>query len=246
MYGILKKRKYGQNFLYDKNILRKISELIIVKNAKIIEIGPGDGNLTSYILNYEPKFLKLIEVDTDLIQLLNQKFNEKNIQIIHKNVLSYELIDEVDLIISNLPYNISSQILVKICLMKYLPKKLILMFQKEFSQRLLDRKLNSLNSLVNCFYDVKHNFDISRNCFRPIPKVDSSVLVFSKRENSLLETFEVESFIKFKRKLFSYKRKKLSYVLKQYNFLETNDRLSQRVEDISLKYLIELFRKINS
>lgn len=245
MYGTLKK-KFGQNFLIDKNILIKIVKLIPKKNLDIIEIGPGDGRLTELILNSEPKKLKLIEIDNDLIELLNQKFkSEKNIEIINEDVMNYNLNKSIDLIMSNLPYNISSQILVKICLINNPPPKLILMFQKEFAIRLLDKKLNSLNSLVKCFYDIKSEFYVSKNCFRPIPKVDSGVLVFSKKRKNLLEKFEIEKFILFKRKIFSHKRKQLNSLLKKFNLTNQQLDLSVRVEDISLNQLIEIFRKAN-
>ena len=87
-----------------------------------------------------------------------------------KIFLNYQLIEKVDLIISNLPYNISSQILVKICLMENPPIILILMFQKEFAERLIDKKLNSLNSLVNCFYEINNSFNVSKNCFQTYSK----------------------------------------------------------------------------
>ena len=130
MYELLKK-KYGQNFLIDKNILIKISNLILKNNLKIIEIGPGDGKLTDFILKYKPKELKIIEIDNDLIPSLDLKFKDYEcITIINADVLNYDFIDKTDLIISNLPFNISSQILIKICLMKQPPINLILMFQK--------------------------------------------------------------------------------------------------------------------
>lgn len=245
MYGALKK-KFGQNFLIDKNILKKISNLISKQNLNVIEIGPGDGRLTNYILNFKPKKLKLIEIDSDLIKILNHKFKkDKNIILINDDIMNYKLNDKVDLIISNLPYNISSQILVKICLMKTLPPNLILMFQKEFAERLLDKKLNSLNSLVGCLYEINTNFNVSKNCFRPIPKIDSTVLSFNKKANPLLKKNEIEKFIKFKRNLFSHKRKILNNLLKNYNFDKTKFDLSIRIEDISLKKLIEIFRVIN-
>ena len=100
--------------------------------------------------------------------------------------LNYEIKENYQLIISNLPYNISSQILVKLSTMKKSPDTLILMFQKEFAQRLLDKKLNSINSLIKCFYNIKLNFNVSKNCYRPIPKVDSSVLTFNKLKKKLL------------------------------------------------------------
>ena len=108
----------------------------------------------------------LIEIDTDLIPLLNSKFlRYKNIKIINQDILDYDFNEKIDLIISNLPYNISSQILLKICLNEFLPKNLILMFQKEFAFRLIDKKLNSLNSIVNCFYDISDKFNVSKNSF---------------------------------------------------------------------------------
>ena len=245
MYDNLKK-KFGQNFLIDKNILIKITNLIKENNLKIIEIGPGDGRLTDFIIKFKPNHLKLIEIDIDLIKNLNLKFNKyKNINIIHEDILNYELNDQVDLIISNLPYNISSQILSKICLMSHPPFNLILMFQKEFAQRLQDNKLNSINSLVNCFYDIKTNFDVSKKCFRPIPKIDSKVLFFSKKNLPLIQKNEIKNFIIFKRNLFSHKRKTLKNLLKKYDLKCTELDLTKRVEDISLHQLLSIFRKVN-
>ena len=127
--------------------------------------------------------MKLIEIDIDLIQILNSKYkSRKNVKIINKDILKYNLSDNVDLIISNLPYNISSQILVKICLMNLAPLNLILMFQKEFAERILDIKLNSLNSLVGCFYDIDSSFSVSKNSFRPVPNIDSKVLLFKRKK----------------------------------------------------------------
>ena len=245
MYEILKK-KYGQNFLIDKNILKKISNLIIEENIEVIEIGPGNGKLTEYILNYKPNELTLIEIDTDLISNLISKFYQyKQVKIINEDILNYDINKKVDLIISNLPYNISSQILVKICLMHNLPTKLILMFQKEFALRLLDKKLNSLNSLVNCFYDIRYGFNVSKNSFRPIPKVDSTVLTFSLKKEVLLKKYEIQKFIEFKRNLFSHKRKSLNKNLKNFSYLKSEFDLNKRVEEISLIELLKLFRAIS-
>ena len=245
MYAQLKK-KYGQNFLIDKNIINKICNLIPKDFLNILEIGPGDGRLTENILKFNPKKLEIIEIDQNLIPILNLKFqNLQNIKVINNDILKSDLSDNVDLIISNLPYNISSQIMVKICLMKNLPKNLILMFQKEFAQRLLDKKLNSLNSLVNCFYEINYNFNISKNCFRPIPKIDSSVLFFSKKKDAFLKKNEIDRYIEFKRSLFSFKRKKLGNLLKKYNFEKNSFNLHERVEDLSLQKLLEIFRIIN-
>jgi len=245
MYEILKK-KYGQNFLIDQNITKKICSLITRKFLNIIEIGPGDGRLTKEVLKLEPTEFTLIEIDADLIPIIKKKFDKNsNVKIINKNILSYPLIEKVDLIISNLPYNISSQILVKICLMKHLPDNLILMFQKEFAERLIDIKLNSLNSLVNCFYEINTSFNVGKNCFRPIPKIDSTVLFFQRKKNPLLSMSEINNFIDFKRILFSHKRKKLSNLLKNYKFDKGKFNLNLRIEDLSLQSLLKIFREIN-
>ena len=245
MYGILKK-KYGQNFLIDKNILKKINNLIPNKNLHIIEIGPGDGRLTDYILDTNPNYLKLIEIDIDLIQLLNRKYkSKKNVEILNEDILKYNLSDNVDLIISNLPYNISSQILVKICLMNLAPLNLILMFQKEFAERLLDLKLNSLNSLVGCFYDIDFSFNVSKNCFRPVPKIDSTVLLFKRKKKILLKRKEINDYVDFKRNLFTHKRKTLNNLLRNYDFNKKKYDLSLRVEEINLDLLLKIFRDVN-
>ena len=245
MYGTLKK-KYGQNFLIDNNILKKICSLIPNKKLNILEIGPGDGRLTEHILRFEPSNLSLVEIDTELIPILNERFVEnKVVKIINEDILNYSLIEKFDLIISNLPYNISSQVLVKICLLEHHPLNLILMFQKEFAERLLNKELNSLNSLLNCFYDIHSNFNVSKNCFRPVPKIDSTVLFFNRKKEKLLKKYEISKFIEFKRHLFSHKRKTLKNILKNYNFDKEKFDLSKRIEEISLKELLKIFREIN-
>ena len=110
MYEKLKK-KYGQNFLIDKNIIKKISNLIPKKSSNIIEIGPGDGRLTEYILNLEPNELRLIEIDADLIPILHSKFNKfKNVKIINDNMMKYEVKGKIDLIIFKSHFNVPKRI----------------------------------------------------------------------------------------------------------------------------------------
>jgi 16S rRNA (adenine1518-N6/adenine1519-N6)-dimethyltransferase len=240
------KKKFGQNFLIDGNILNKIKNLIPSENLKILEIGPGSGRLTDKIILKKPNELTLVEIDEDFIENLYEKYRDyKNIKLIRVDILKFNLKDNYQLIISNLPYNISSQVLVKITLLKDIPEILILMFQKEFALRLIDKKLNSINSLVKCFYNIKLSFNVSKNCFRPIPKVDSSVLIFKKIKNKLLNNNEINDFIIFKRNLFSHKRKSLRNLLKKYNLKNKFD-LNLRVEDLELEELIKIFRATNS
>ena len=245
MYENLKK-KFGQNFLIDNNIQTKISNLIPSYNLNIIEIGPGDGRLTQKIIEKKPRKLTLIEKDIDLIKKLNDKFSKYGyVDILNSDFLEIDIKDKYHIIISNLPYNISSQVIAKISLLKNSPNFLILMFQKEFAMRLTDKKINSINSLINCFYKIDYKFEVSRNCFRPIPKVDSRVLTFAKIKKKLIEDHEINKFIEFKRYLFSHKRKSLGNLLKKFNLVSNFD-LSLRIEDLELKDLINIFRQINS
>ena len=244
MYVKLKK-KYGQNFLIDENIANKIVDLINFKKLKILEIGPGDGKLTNKIISKNPKKLELIEIDKDLTIILREKFKKnKFIKVINKNVLKHEINDNYDLVISNLPYNISSQVLVKLSIMYNAPNVMILMFQKEFAAKLLENRLNSINSIVKCFFKIKLKFHVSKNCYRPIPKIDSTVLKFEKLNKCLLKKNEIDNFIKFKRYLFSYKRKSLKNLLKKYE-INSNINLDIRAERLELKMLIKIFREIN-
>ena len=245
MYANLKK-KFGQNFLVDNNILLKISNLIGSENINILEIGPGNGLLTDKVILKKPSQLTLVEIDKDLINYLKEKYlGEEYIEIINANILDMRLDNKYELIISNLPYNISSQVLVKLALLKNSANQLVLMFQKEFAQRLLEKNINSINSLIRCFYNIKLEFHVSKNCFRPIPKVNSSILTFSKKDKKLLKNDEINDFIIFKRNLFSHKRKSLKNLLKKYN-LENDFNLNLRVENLELETLIAIFRKINS
>ena len=187
----------------------------------------------------------MIEIDEDLFKNLKNKYlNNKNVDIENENILNYKINNSYDLVISNLPYNISSQVLVQLSTLNLRPKKMILMFQKEFASRLLDSNLNSINALINCFYDVKLQFNVSKNCFRPIPKVNSSILTFERKKECLLKEAEIDNYITFKRKLFSHKRKTLKNLLKDYN-IDGDFDLNLRAEKLKLPSLINIFREIN-
>ena len=236
------KKKFSQNFLIDKNILNNISNLIPSENLNILEIGPGDGRLTDEIISKKPNNLTLVEIDKRLMRILKEKYSKyENIKLINSDILKLDLKKKYELVIANLPYKISSQILVKFSLLDKIPELLIFMFQKEFALRVLDKKLNAINSLVRCFYDIESNFNVSKNCFRPIPKVDSKVLTFKKIKKKLRNKEETEKFILFKRNLFSHKRKTLRSNLKDYKIEDQFD-LNLRVDNLKLDELIKLFR----
>ena len=248
MYDQLKK-KFGQNFLIDQNILKKINNLINQVDLNILEIGPGSGNLTNYILKSSPSNLTLIEIDNDLIENLKKKYNFlNNVKIIHGDFLKDDQIlnNKYDLVVANLPYNVSSQILIKLTISKYRPSRMILMFQKEFADRLLERKLNSLNSIVNCFYKIEKKFLISNTSFYPPPKVKSAILEFSLLNNFLINENDIIKYIDFKRNIFNKKRKKIGSIIKNYKNFNISCELAElRAESISLRQFIEIYYKIN-
>ena len=117
------------------------------------------------------------------------------------------------------------------------------MFQKEFAERLLNDDLNSINSLIKCFFKIRLEFHVSKNCFRPIPKIESSVLKFEKLKKSLIKKDEIENFIKFKRYVFSYKRKSLRNILKKYDIKEDIS-LGLRAEKLQLIDFLKIYRQI--
>ena len=139
------KKSLGQNFLVDLNIIKKIINCSDIKNRNIVEIGPGTGNLTKYIINKLPKSLTLIEKDKDLTDHIKKKFEkDKNIEIFNTDVLKFDWekkIKKKSIIFGNLPYNISTQILIKLISVKNWPPKydrLIFMFQKEVADKILN------------------------------------------------------------------------------------------------------------
>ena len=185
--NIKAKKSLGQNFLIDHNVLEQIVNTVEIKNKEILEIGPGSGNLTQYILKKKPKKIFVIEKDDDLALLLREKFNNE-INIINDDVLTIsedKISKEKLTVFGNLPYNISTEILSKWIVnlnKKIWFNELILMFQKEVAERIIAKSDTSiygrLSILSNWKLDVKKIIDIKPKSFSPRPKIDSSLLVF--------------------------------------------------------------------
>ena len=212
------KKSLGQNFLIDKNILKKIVEINDFENKTILEIGPGTGNLTSYILKNNPKKVYVIEKDNNLASKLNEKFKEKII-IINKDVLKIDeknIADEKLTVFGNLPYNISTEILCKWILnlkgKNFWFNYLILMFQKEVADRIISNfnssKYGRLSVLSQWKLEVKKICDIKPTSFFPKPKVDSSLLFFKPKKN-FYEIKDPKNLEKVTRIFFSQRRKML-------------------------------------
>jgi len=218
------KKSLGQNFLIDKNIIKSIVSIgEINKNNVILEVGPGTGNLTEYILKKNPKKIFVIEKDSNLVNLLNGKFSDK-INILNKDILKFDLNNiskEKIIIFGNLPYNISTKILTQwITTTEKFKcyKKLILMFQKEVADRILaktnSRNYGRLSIISNWRLNIKKEFNISPQCFFPKPKVDSTLLSFVPKK----EFFYIknpENLEKITRIFFNQRRKMIKNPLKQ-------------------------------
>ncbi|OUX33680.1 MAG: ribosomal RNA small subunit methyltransferase A [Pelagibacteraceae bacterium TMED268] len=221
---IKSKKSLGQNFLIDRNIIKKIVETgNILSDSSVLEVGAGTGNLTEFILEKKPKKLFIIEKDEKLVEVLKERF-DKQINIINKDILqiSEHLISPDKLIVyGNLPYNISTQILSKWITNDNQDswyKNYILMFQKEVADRIL-AKTNSknygrLSILSNWKLDVKKIFNISASCFMPKPKIESTLLKFTPKKNyfKLKNSKNLEIVT---RVFFNQRRKKIKKPLNQ-------------------------------
>ena len=217
------KKSLGQNFLIDKSILEKISNVTDIKNKAILEVGPGTGNLTSYILDKKPKKVIVIEKDLDLAKKLETKFKDK-IKVINEDILQIDesLLSKDKLIVfGNLPYNISTEILSRwIMNLKdyFWFECLILMFQKEVANRILAQFNTSdygrLSILSNWRLNIKKICDIKPISFLPKPKVDSSLLYFYPKKK-FIKIKDPNNLEKLTRIFFSQRRKMLKKPYRQ-------------------------------
>jgi 16S rRNA (adenine1518-N6/adenine1519-N6)-dimethyltransferase len=237
------KKSLGQNFLIDKNILEKIVNLTNIKNQTIIEIGPGTGNLTKFILDNKPKKFIAIEKDKNLALVLKKNFKNQ-VEIINNDILKIneKLLSKDEVIVfGNLPYNISTEILCKWILNldneKFWFRSLILMFQKEVADRIISKfnssKYGRLSILANWKLEVKKIIDIKPNSFNPKPKIDSSLLFFSPKKK-FFKIKNSRNLEKITRIFFNHRRKMIK---KPFNQLfRSNSDIIQRLNlDLNLR-----------
>ena len=222
------KKSLGQNFLTDRNVLETIVNTAEITNKTILEIGPGTGNLTSFILKKNPKKVFVIEKDNDLAENLNNIFANQ-LTIINDDVLNIDenlLFKDIVTVFGNLPYNISTEILSKwIVNLKdtFWFDHLILMFQKEVADRIVAKFNTSaygrLSILSNWKLNIKKICDIKPESFSPRPKIDSSLLFFSPKKN-FYKIKDPKNLEKITRVFFSHRRKMLK---KPFNQLFNGD-----------------------
>jgi len=209
------KKSLGQNFLIDREILEKIVNTTTIKDKNILEVGPGTGNLTSFILKNHPKKMFVIEKDDDLAKNLNETFKDQ-LTIINDDILNIDeklLFTENVTVFGNLPYNVSTEILSKwIINLKDDPwfNCLVLMFQKEVADRIIAKSNTSaygrLSILSNWKLNIKKVCDIKPKSFSPRPKIDSSLLLFTPK-NNFFKLKDPKNLEKVTRIFFNQRRK---------------------------------------
>ena len=236
------KKSLGQNFLIDKNVLERITNTAPIENKTVLEIGPGTGNLTSYILKKKPKKFFVIEKDNDLSINLKNKFDNQ-IKIINDDVLNVNetnISEDKITVFGNLPYNISTEILSKwIINLKdnFWFECLILMFQKEVADRIIAKSNTSmygrLSIISNWKLKIEKICDISPEAFKPKPKVESSLLLFYPKEN-FVKIKDPNNLEKVTRIFFNQRRKMLK---KPFNQLFNGDQkiLNKLKIDLNLR-----------
>ncbi len=244
-------RHWGQHFFWNKGLAEKIVNLIEIKDGDfVIEIGPGKGILTEFILK-RTKNLIAIEIDQKLIIELRKKFPE--IRIMEGDFLKIDLeqiLNKNFKIVSNLPYKISSPTLLKIFEYRKTFEEAVIVIQKELAERIISKenskKYSPLSILMQIFFDIKIAFHLSPGSFNPPPQVDSSALVIKKRAVPLINIKEPENFKSFLDRIFNQRRKKLKNNLleKELVRLKESKLIEKRAEQLSINELFELYRRI--
>lgn len=220
-YNLNAKKGFGQNFLIDDNILKKIASSLDNKDYQaVIEVGPGLGSLTRYLVKSYPQVL-CYEIDQDMIEVLNDTILEHNLTIKEGDFLKSNVEKDIETyfgkqnvcLIANLPYYITSPILLK--LLEEVPsvKDIVIMIQKEVADRFVakpnTKDYNALSVLIQYFTHAEKLFDVSPNAFIPAPKVSSSVIHLSYKDKVSLSGDDLTFFLKFNRNIFKQRRKTL-------------------------------------
>ena len=242
-YNFNLKKMFGQNFIIDENIINNIiTSANIDKDTLVIEIGPGAGSLT-YKLSQYSKNVLCYEIDTTLKELLEDNLKEcNNVDIIFKDFLKANVLDDIKkysykklYVVANLPYYITTPIIIKFIEDNIPLDKIVVMVQKEVGDRFKakpnTKEYNSLSIYLNYYFDVKKLLDISKNVFIPKPNVDSIVVEFTKKENKI-ELKDEKLFFNIVKDSFTQKRKTIKNNLKGYNL--------EKIEEVLKKYNFDL------
>lgn len=250
------KKHLGQHFLNDESIAKNIADALTLDGyRKVLEIGPGMGVLTKYLLE-KPIETYVIEIDTESVEYLNAHYPKLHDKIISKDFLKYNIKevfgDEPFAIIGNFPYNISTQIVFRTLELRDQIPEFSGMFQKEVAERICSKKGSKvygiLSVLAQAFYDVEYLFTVDEHVFTPPPRVKSGVMRMKRKENYHLPCDEKLLFTVVKTS-FNQRRKTMRNSLKSLNLsdnLREDSIFDLRPEQISVEQFIELTQKISA
>jgi len=245
------KKHLGQHFLRDENIAQKIvNTLSFIGYTNVLEIGPGMGVLTKYLLAKNEVTTYVIEIDSESVEYLKTHYLNLADRIIEKDFLQCDLAeifqDKQFAIIGNFPYNISTQIVFRVLEMRKQIPEFSGMFQKEVAKRICQKEGSKaygiLSVLAQAFYDAEYLFTVSSHVFNPPPKVDSGVLRLTRKENYTLPCDE-KLFFKVVKTAFQQRRKTLRNSLKTFklsNNLREDTIFGKRPEQLSVEDFIKL------
>lgn len=249
------KKHLGQHFLKDLNIAKKIVGALSghMGYKTILEIGPGMGVLTDFLLASYQEHLYLLDIDRESIHYLHKQYPQIKDRIIEADFLKTDLSNsfhESFAIIGNFPYNISSQIFFKILEHKHQVVEIVGMLQKEVAERIAsgpgNKQYGILSVLLQAYYDIEYLFTVEPGVFNPPPKVRSGVLRLKRNNKANLDCDEV-LFKKIVKQGFQNRRKTLRNALKAFNLPEDKKSLpilDQRAEQLSVEDYVELTKKV--
>lgn len=243
------KKSLGQHFLHDENLCRKIvSQVDRKEGMQLLEIGPGAGAITKYLIEWENIYYKAIEIDDEKVNYLYHTYSKIQGKIIHQDILKVTIPFEGKFsIIGNFPYNISSPIMFKVLEWECNVEAVIGMFQKEVGIRIAagpgSKLYGILSVLTQAFFKVEYLFDVHENCFTPPPKVKSGVVRFTNAGNP----FEIEDkkkFIQLVKAAFNQRRKTLRNALRGTLLPEAlqHELMSKRAEQLSVAEFVLLHK----
>ena len=244
------KKKYGQNFLIDSTVTKNIVDLINPQDEDtILEIGPGLGSITFPILD-KIKKIEVIEIDPDMVTFLNNSKYSKKINIHTNDILKIQdnFFENFNKIIGNLPYYISSEILIKICNINKKNKKIYFMLQKEVAERISSPPGNKiygrLSIIIQYFYDVEKLFDVAPNSFNPPPKINSSMVELIPKKEFKEKILNFVNFEKITKLAFGQKRKTIKNnfreVLSEADFKILNINPQNRPETLGVDDFVRI------
>jgi 16S rRNA (adenine1518-N6/adenine1519-N6)-dimethyltransferase len=247
MNKVRAKKYFGQHFLKDDNIAKAITDLLSKESKKVVEVGPGMGVLTKFLILKDID-LKLVEIDKESILYLMIHYPKLEKQIIEADFLKLNLQEEIGknfALIGNFPYNISSQILFAVLENKDIIPEVVGMFQKEVAERIVakqGKKRGILSVLLQAYYDIEYCFTVDEDVFSPPPKVKSGVIKLSRNKVKQLPCDE-KIFKKIVKAGFNQRRKTLRNALKSFSLeseLAHTDLLKKRAEQLSVEDFITI------